>query len=305
MEEEALDAGTLGRAAMGDAPQDPGRTDIPVPDEARTAEVPLVPIGAGEPVGEAPAEPTDQSYLHRLDARGFDQMSRVEARRRARRSTGLVDVGRRIAAFFLTGFSTVELVAIAVAYLGLTGYLWLNGTIDFERLFTDPLLRSMWLLLVLAMLRPITWLPYMAALAGYRRLAEVAAPRRSEVLRNALANAATILTLLVVGIIAIGAIPGATGAVRGATAIVLGNGSFDDVGAARVDWTLVRVLAVLAAVVLGRLFVPPLGPDLDRSDEPILDYPSGRRGTLDRWLLALGLAAGVLVGLGILHRGRG
>jgi hypothetical protein len=260
-----------------------------------------------EPDGHDPA--AAGADLGGLDALGFDTagLRAVRPRRRVRyRPRVLDDLGRGIASFLLGGFSTVELVAVAVAYLGLTGYLWLIGTINFERLFTDPLLRSVWLLLVLAMLRPITWLPYMAALAGYRRLAEVAAPRRSEVLRNAVANAATMLTLLVVGIIAIGAIPGASGAVRGATAIVLGNGSFDDVGAARVDWTFVRVLAVVAAVVLGRLFVPPLGLDLDRSDEPILDYPSGRRGTFDRWLLALALASSVvLIGFGVLHRIRG
>jgi hypothetical protein len=264
-------------------------------------------------VGDAATGPggpvAGREDLGRLDAQGFDSgvLRSVPTRRRVRyRSRVLDDVGRGAASFVLGGFSTVELVAIAVAYLGLTGNLWLGGTIDFERLFTDPLLRSVWLLLVLAMVRPITWLPYVAALAGYRRLAEVAAPRLGEVARNAVANAATIVTLVVIGIIAIGAIPGATGAVRAGTAIVLGNGSFDDVGAARVDWTFVRVVAVMLAVVLGRLFVPPLGLDLDRSDEPILDYPSGRRGTFDRWLLALALASSVvLVGLGVLHRVRG
>ena len=309
MDEETLDARPRGEPAVPGAVESTPPTETVPADQALTAEIPLASMqvdGAHQPEaadgdGDGGAESPDLSYLHRLDALGFDQIGRGEARKRARQPTELADVSRSVASFFLTGFTTVELVAIAIAYLGLVAFLWMTDVITLDRLFLDPLLRSVMLLLAVAMLRPITWIPYAAVFVGLRRVVEAAAPRQPRLVRNAVAGGATIAILLVGLAVSLAAIDGSGRMVRSAVHFVLGGGSFNGIGSGTFQWTFARVMAVLATVVLGRVFLPPLDLDLNLSDEPILGYPTGRRrDRLDRWLLAAALImAAVLTGIGL------
>src|SRR5437899_2262317 len=65
-----------------------------------------------------------------------------------------------VVGFALTGLSTMEVITLAVAYVAVMGFLWMSGTSDPERLVTNAGFRSAWVIVAMALLRPITWIPY-------------------------------------------------------------------------------------------------------------------------------------------------
>jgi hypothetical protein len=178
--------------------------------------------------------------------------------------------------------------------------------LDPESLITDPLLRSAWAVLVVAVIRPITWIPHVLLLLGLQRVSGAFAPRSRPVLRNALANLGAVGVLAMVAWLVFVAVPGSATAVSSVLAFVTGNGSFEDLGEVGADWDVLRVAAVVGGVLLLRVVVAPLGRDLELLDEPILGFVSGARGRFDRIaLITVMVAAVVLGGLGAILATRG
>lgn len=149
------------------------------------------------------------------------------------------------------------------------------GLLDPESLITDPWIRSTWAVLVISVLRPITWIPYALLFLSLRRVADGLAARRSTALRNASANLGTIGILSLAVWLMFVAVPGSATAVSSVLAFVTGSGSFEDLGAVGADWDPLRVAAVAVGALLLRVVVPPLGRDFDLLDEPILGFVSG------------------------------
>jgi hypothetical protein len=249
------------------------------------------------PVLEGRGGALDAGERTRLEALGFgpeatrkDAVVLGRARRRGRAA------GRAVAAFFLGGLTTIELIALALVYMAVTGFLWLADVVEPERLFTEPFLRSLWLIVVLAMLRPLTWVPYTVLLRSFGWIGDALAPGRWVLLRNAIANLATIAVLGAVMALMVASIDGAGTAILSALAFVTGSGTFDGLGSFRGDWTTARIAAVVGGVVLLRLFLPPLDTDLGPSGQPVLGFVSGRRGRFDRAVLLAALAGAAALG---------
>jgi hypothetical protein len=224
--------------------------------------------------------------------RTFESPSRSGARRGPLRRAG-----GGLAAFLLGGLTTIEVIAVAVAAVATTALLWATGTVAPERLVTEPAFRAAWILLVLVVLRPITWVPYILSFVGFRVAIDTMAPGWRAGLRHLLAHVATLAVLggavwLVVSVVA-----GSGTAILSGLAFSTGSGSFDTLGSFRGDWTDGRIALVVAVVLLGRVLLPPLGRDLDLSREPVLGFAEGARGTFDRYLVGVVGAAAVAVGV--------
>src|SRR2546423_10456698 len=103
----------------------------------------------------------------------------------------------------------MELLAATLGFVVVVGLLWTTGRVAPESLITTPWFRTAWILAVIAVLRPITWLPYLAVFLGIRRIETVVAPDARLLGRNLLAHAATVgLAIVVIALVAL-AIPGA------------------------------------------------------------------------------------------------
>jgi hypothetical protein len=185
---------------------------------------------------------------------------------------------------------------VAIATLAVVGFLWASHTVEPERLVTGPGFRAAWIILVLALLRPVTWIPYLLPFVAFRRLFDALMPHRGLVLRNGLANLATMGLLGAAMWLVVAAVDGAGTAILSGLAFAAGSGSYDTLGSFRGDWTAARVAVVVGVVVFGRLFLPPLGRDLDVSDDPVLGFVEGLRGTVDRYLLMFVAVGGAILG---------
>src|SRR3989442_7510370 len=78
-----------------------------------------------------------------------------------------------VAGFALTGLSTMEVITLAVGYVAVMGFLWMSGTAEPERLVTNAGFRSAWVIVALALVRPVTWVPYALPFGAFRKLTEV------------------------------------------------------------------------------------------------------------------------------------
>jgi hypothetical protein len=205
-------------------------------------------------------------------------------------------LGRAVATFVLGGLTTIELIAIAAGYIAVVGYLWMADIVQPERLVTDPWLRGAWVVVVVSLLRPVTWIPYWLCFMGFRRLADFLLRRRGAWVRNTLANLGTLGVLAGIVAVVVSQVASAGTFVLSALAFVTGSGRFKDIGHFRGDWTGWRIAGVIAGFVLLKLFLPPLDRSLDLSHEPILGFSSGGRGRFDRYALVVVLVAGVALG---------
>jgi hypothetical protein len=206
-------------------------------------------------------------------------------------------LGSALAVFVLEGLSTTEVLAVALVVPAVMGLLWATRTVAPERLISDPGFRAAWILLVLALLRPLTWIPYLIPFVAFRRLFDVLLPARREMLRNGLAHLVTVAILAATVWLVVAAVQGAGTAILSGLAFATGSGSFDTLGSFRGDWTNGRIAILVGVVILVRLFLPPFGGDLDLSREPVLGFPSGARGTFDRYVLLVAVAASVAIAL--------
>ena len=214
-----------------------------------------------------------------------------------RRLSAIRRAGMALATFVLGGLTTMEVIAVAVAALAIMGFLWGSGTVAPERLITGPGYRAAWILLVLILLRPLTWIPYLLPFVAFRKLLEALRPGGRAIRRNALAHLLTVVVLAGVVWLVLKGVDGAGTRILSGLAFATGSGSFATLGSFRGDWTDARVALVVAAVILGRLVLPPLGRDLGVSREPVLGFADGARGTFDRYLLLVVVVASFGVGL--------
>lgn len=200
-----------------------------------------------------------------------------------------------LTSFALGGLTTMEVIALAVAYVAVMGFLWMSGIVEPERLVTHPAFRSAWAITVLALLRPVTWTPYLIPFVACRWLAHEVLGKQRPIVRNLVAHLATIAVLLgAVWLLAL-VVQGAVTAILSGLAFVTGSGSLSTLGAFRGDWNLARIAGVVAMVVVVRLVLPPLDQDLDLSAEPVLWFGSGGRGRFDRIALLVVLAGSALL----------
>jgi hypothetical protein len=223
----------------------------------------------------------------------FDRTTRS---RQPRRVGPIRRAGLGVSSFLLAGLTTMEIIAAAVGMIAVTTLLWATETVSPERLVTGSGFRSAWILLVLALIRPVTWIPYVALFLLWRPIWDAVIPGVRTILRNALAHAATVGVLAGVSWVVVNAVRRAGTAVLSAMAFATGSGSYDTLGTFRGDWTTPRVGLVVVAVVLVRLFLPPIGTDLDLSRQPVLGFAEGGRGRFDRILLVVVTAAAVVLG---------
>jgi hypothetical protein len=208
----------------------------------------------------------------------------------------LARIRRAFAGLLLSGLTSIEVISLAVACIAGVGFSWMAGLLDPESLITDRWIRSTWAVLVISVLRPITWIPYALLFLSLRRVADGLAARRSTALRNASANLGTIGVLALAAWLVFVAVPGSATAVSSVLAFVTGSGSFEDLGAVGADWDPLRVAAVAVGALLLRVVVPPLGRDFDLLDEPILGFVSGARGRFDRIALITVIVVAVVLG---------
>jgi hypothetical protein len=218
----------------------------------------------------------------------------------------LVKFGRGLATFVLGGLSSMEIVSLAVLFIGMTGFLWLADVVEPERLVTEATLRSTWAVMVLAIVRPVTWVPYWLLFLGFQALADAAAPRRSVFVRNLAANVGAVASLALTAWVFLVAIPGSSTALLRFLGFLTGTVSLEGLGQATGEWDALRVGAVVVGALLLRILLPPLGRDLDLSAEPILGFVSGGRGRLDRVAVVVAVAGSVaLVAIGLAVRATG
>lgn len=200
----------------------------------------------------------------------------------------------------------MEIVSLGVLFIGVMGFLWVTDLVAPERLVTDASLSSTWAVLVLAVIRPVTWAPYWLLFLGLQAMADAIAPRRPAILRNVLANLGTLAALGLIAWLLFVAVPGSTAPVLSFLGFLTGAVLLEDLGEVAGQWDALRVAAVVGGVLLLRIFLPPLGRDLDLSGEPILGFVSGARGGFDRIaLIAVGSGAVLLAGIGLALRASG
>ena len=159
-------------------------------------------------------------------------------------------------------------------------------------------------LLVLLVLRPATWIPYLLPFLAFAKLFDMLMPGGRAIRRNALAHLLTLLVLAgILGLIVV-SVAGAGTDILSALAFATGSGSFDTLGSFRGDWTGGRIGLLVAAVVIGRILLPPFDRDLGPSRQPVLGFAEGARGTFDRYLLLTVGVASIGVGLAAYLMGR-
>src|SRR5436309_8354229 len=147
----------------------------------------------------------------------------IETPLRAKRRGGrLWGAGRAVTTLILGGLTTIEILAVAIGTLAVVGFLWASHTVEPERLVTGPGFRAAWIILVLALLRPLTWIPYLLPFLAFRRLFDALMPRRGVALRNGLANLATVGLLAAAMWLVVAAVDGAGTAILSALAFATG-----------------------------------------------------------------------------------
>jgi hypothetical protein len=204
--------------------------------------------------------------------------------------------GGGLGSFLLGGLTAMEVLALVVGFVTVVGILWMTSTVAPERLVTGSWLRAGWALSVVSVVRPVTWIPYAAVFLGFRRLLAALSPRARPVLRNAGANAATIAVLGAAAALVLASVEGAARWTASVVGFVMGTVDVGGLGHTAGRWDASRIAAAIAAFVLIRPVLPPLGRDLDLRARPMLWFVEGRRGRLDAWLVGVTCASGVVVG---------
>jgi len=198
---------------------------------------------------------------------------------------------RGVAAFVLGGLTSMELLALIVGFVAVMGLLWASDAVAPESLVTEPWLRSAWVLSVVAVVRPLTWIPYAAVFVGLDRLVAWVGPDVRPWRRRLLSHAGTLMVLFgCVGLVFL-LVSSAYRWTLSALGFVAGTVSIVDLGTATGRWTPHAVAALAAAFVLIRPVVPPVGLDLDLAARPFLGFVGGGRGRFDK---ALTIAAAVV-----------
>jgi hypothetical protein len=204
---------------------------------------------------------------------------------------------RGVAAFVLGGLTSMELLALIVGFVAVMGLLWASNAVAPETLVTEPWLRSAWILSVVAVVRPLTWIPYASVFVGLNRLVGWVGPEVRQTRSRLLAHAGTLVILSgCVGLVFL-LLPSAYRWTLSAMGFVAGTVSIADLGTATGRWAPGTVAAVAAAFVLIRPVVPPVGLDLDLAARPFLGFVGGVRGRFDKGLTIA--AAGVTVCAGV------
>jgi hypothetical protein len=200
--------------------------------------------------------------------------------------------GRAVASLLLGGLTTAEVLAAAMGTVAFMALLWATDTVDPEGLITGAGFRAAWIILVVAIIRPVTWVPYVLPFLAFRRLFDMAMPGRREMLRNVLAHLVTVGVLTGVVWLTVVTVQGAGTSILSGLAFGTGSGSFDTLGTYRGRWTGGRIALLVGLVVMVRVVLPPLGREVDLSHEPVLGFAGGTRGTFDRsFLMAVGVIA--------------
>jgi hypothetical protein len=213
------------------------------------------------------------------------------ARRRPLRS-----VWRFIAAIGLGGLSTTEVLAFTIGFVAVMGLLWATGSVPPERLVTAPALRIIWLALAVALIRPVTWVPYLILFWILRWLVDAAIPRRSIRFRNAVGHVVAIAILAVAGLLALSAISEGSRWVLSLLGFASGSVGFAELGVSTGSWTAPRIAGLIAGLILVRPLIPPVGRDLSVVPDAVLGFPEGSRGRLDRSLLFVASGLGLVLG---------
>jgi hypothetical protein len=203
---------------------------------------------------------------------------------------------RFIAAIGLGGLSTTEILACAIGFVSVMGLLWATGSVLPERLVTAPALRITWLALAVALIRPVTWVPYLVLFWFVRWLVDAALPRHSIRFRNALGHVVAIALLAGAGLLALSAIGGASRWMLSLLGFASGSVGFAELGASTGSWTAPRLAGLIAGLILVRPLIPPMGGDLSVVPDPVLGFPEGSRGRLDRYLLFGASGLGLVLG---------
>lgn len=200
------------------------------------------------------------------------------------------------ASLLLGGLTAMEILALVVAFVSILGLLWMTGSVAPETLLTHSWLRAGWALSVVAILRPVTWIPYVAVFVGTRRLISAILSRGRPVVRNLAAHLLTLAVLAVVVGLVFTLVDGAARWASSGLGFVMGTVDVAGLGHSVGQWDATRVLAAAGAFVLIRPVVPPVGLDLDLRARPVLWFVEGRRGRFDAWLVAVVCGAGLVVG---------
>lgn len=200
-----------------------------------------------------------------------------------------------LAGFALGGLSTMEMLALAVAYVAVMAFLWMTGMGQPERLLTEAGFRATWAIVALALIRPVTWIPYVLPFLAFRKVTDELIKAWRPIVRSGVAH------LLTIGVLA-GAVwllelvaPGAVSAILSGLAFATGSGSLSTLGHFTGHWTAGRVAGLAAIVLVVRVLVPPLRRDLDPFPEPVLWFPDGARGRFDRVVLLVVLGGSALL----------
>jgi hypothetical protein len=205
-------------------------------------------------------------------------------------------LARGVATLLLGGLTAMELLAAAVSFVAVMGLLWMTDRTAPESLVTTGWMRAAWAMAVVAVIRPITWLPYLGIFVGIRAIERAIAPEAKPLVRNLVAHAVSlVLASLLVALVFL-AVP----AIERWTLSVLGfaTGSVDvgDLGTATGQWTLWRLVVGIVAFLLIRPLIPPLDLDLDPALRPLLGFVPGSRGAFDRALVGMATAVGLVAG---------
>ena len=99
---------------------------------------------------------------------------------------------RALAALLLGGLTSMEVLALSIGFVATMGVLWATHTVAPERLITEPAQRVGWILAVVAVLRPVTWIPYLMVFVGLRRLGDLVGPGSRPWVRNLTAHLLTV-----------------------------------------------------------------------------------------------------------------
>jgi hypothetical protein len=200
---------------------------------------------------------------------------------------------RGVATLLLGGLTAMELLAATIVFVAVIGFLWATDRAAPESLVTTGWMRAAWVMAVVAVVRPITWLPYLGIFAGLRGIERAVAPDARSWVRNLVAHIATVASAVVVLALVFLAVPGAERWTLSVLGFSTGTVDVGQLGTATGRWGSSQLAFGIAAVVAIRPVIPPLALDLEPSVLPILGFVEGTRGRLDRWLLWIAVAAGL------------
>jgi hypothetical protein len=201
------------------------------------------------------------------------------------------------AALVLGGLTAIEVLALVVAFVSVVGLLWATDLVAPETLLTESWLRAGWVVAVVGVLRPFTWIPWVLAFVTLRRGVRSLAPGARPLAMNALSNVGTAALVAGAAVLVLAAVDGAARWTASALGFVAGTVRFEDLGTATGHWDALRVLAMALVMILIRPVVPPFNLELDLAARPLLGFVEGGRGRFDRWLFGLAVVLGVVAGI--------